>query len=198
MKLSGENLQFLADHSWLQIDNAFPESALLDLKSQALGGFETGQFEPAKVGRSQEQSRLESIRSDSIWWIDFHSPSFKTLKKHLEDLRMDLNEKLFLNLQTFEAHFTCYQPGQKYDEHVDQARLQSPLHGERVISFVLYLNENWGRADGGELCLHLTHEIPEILPVWNRLMLFQSKEIRHSVKAGKNPRWTLTGWFRRT
>jgi SM-20-related protein len=197
MKLSGEALQRLSDQAWVQIEDSLPNDLLVELKAEALRRSEMGLFQPAKVGRSQLQALKSSIRSDSIHWIDFNDPIFHRIRFELEELRLNLNQNLFLGLQDFEGHLACYAEGQSYEEHLDQPQLQSPLHGERILSFVLYLNENWSLESGGELCLNLPTGLLKIEPLWNRLMLFRSNEIRHSVQLAKMSRWTLTGWFRR-
>ncbi len=197
MKLSDEVLRKIGEDSWAVVESALPGDFAKALKAQAVIAYNSGLFHSAKVGRSQLQVHAPAIRSDSILWLDLGDQIHSDLAQELESLRLVLNQKLFLGLQTFEAHFACYEQGSAYAEHLDQPQLKSPLHGERVMSFVIYLNEHWSSSDGGALCLNLGSEIFSVQPIWNRLVLFRSKEIRHSVQEAKRPRWTLTGWFRR-
>lgn len=197
MKLSGENLHQLAEKHWVACDSAFEDAFLKTLKAIALHRWQNGQFHPAKVGRSQEQKEASEIRSDWTCWIDLEDPDFSDLKKEMDELRTFLNQNFFLGLEEFEGHLARYASGQFYDEHLDQPRLKSPLHGERVISFVLYLNENWQPDHGGELSLRISQPEIQIAPKWGRLLLFRSDSVPHAVMPARHERWSLTGWFRR-
>jgi len=68
----------------------------------------------------------------------------------------------------------------------------------RLISCVLYLNENWKVGDGGELQLYNTSgEVPthRIEPLRNRMVFFRSDTVWHEVLPAHAPRKSLTGWL---
>jgi len=192
-----ETLHKLAETEWVFWDHLWTQDELLALKKLALEKWSSGEFQPAKVGRSSEQQRAAQIRSDWTSWADLQDPRLQSFASQIENLQKLLNENLYLGIKQFECHFARYAEGQSYEEHIDQPRLKSFLHGERVISFVLYLNENWQEKDGGQLSLR--HTSTEILvePRWGRLVLFRSDTVPHAVLASKAERWSLTGWFRR-
>lgn len=193
-----ETLQKLADDHWVLLENPFPDELLQFLKNEAQKSWDQGKFKAAKVGRSTEQQRAAEIRSDWTLWVDLNSEKMALLQAQINEIKNSLNQELYLGLQDFECHFARYAEGQFYDEHIDQPRLKSPLHGERVISFVLYLNQSWKPEDGGQLSLrHLSKEI-QILPNWGQMVLFRSDTVPHAVLPAKRERWSLTGWFRRT
>lgn len=197
-EITPEMMDQLADKQWVVANQLWTEDELIQLKHLALKRWDSGQFQPAKVGRSSEQQRAAQIRSDWTCWVDLKLPEFENLAEKVESLRQNLNQSLYLGINQFECHFARYAEGQFYEEHIDQPRLQSPLHGERVISFVLYLNENWQPGNGGELRLRLNDKEILIEPLWGRLALFRSDTVPHAVLASRTERWSLTGWFRRS
>lgn len=80
----------------------------------------------------------------------------------------------------------------------------------RAIAYILYLNNDFKKSDGGGLCLHRlegagSNKVPghvkkTIIPMQNSLVLFSVSEVSfHSVQevvSSKN-RLTLTGWYYR-
>lgn len=196
-------LDRLATQKWAYLDLTATEPAvtppLQNLLNFAENSWQAGQFKEAATGRGSEQEVRRQIRNDSILWLDWNSPDLLPWQNLLQQLQMELNQGLMLGIQAFEAHLARYAEGQYYDEHIDQPRAQSFLHGERIISFVLYLNQDWKEDHGGQLQIR-DHEgaLHLIEPRWGRLALFDSKEILHQVLLSKRVRWSLTGWFRRT
>jgi SM-20-related protein len=70
-----------------------------------------------------------------------------------------------------------------------------------VVSVVLYLNLDWGEADGGRLRLYLERagEPPfeDVVPEGGTLAVFLSERFAHEVLPAARERLSLTGWFRR-
>jgi SM-20-related protein len=196
-RISDESIQHLADQDWVLLENYFGATLTHELHAEAQRLWQNGAFRAAKVGRSSEQKTAFEIRNDWTHWVDLQMPDYQRLNQEIRALQSELNQKLYLGLQDFECHFARYGEGQFYERHVDQSATQSPLHGKRVLSFVLYLNPQWQAGDGGELCLF--HQEPEIQvqPLWGRVALFRSDTVPHAVMKSKKERWSLTGWFRR-
>jgi SM-20-related protein len=186
----------LAENDWGLCQQALSSSALSQLQGLAQALFQQGHFLPARMGRGDTPLLRPEIRGDSILWLEeSRHPEIHAL---LQDLKQTLNHKLFLNLQSFECHLAHYPPGTRYDRHFDQAPLARPssLSGEeRVITFVLYLTENWSPGDGGEL--HLCKSGVLVSPTPGKLILFNSQSLEHEVLLARKERWSLTGWFRR-
>ncbi len=203
--LNASTMDALVDQGFIIIDQLLPNSvttALWELGQELLS---SGQMKPAKVGRGQNQSNFQDIRSDAIFWLE---EDFLQSKAPLaswliyrQELMSYLNQNLYLGLNGFEGHLAHYGSGQKYDRHIDQSPQISPLHGERIISWITYLNSEWMAEDGGELCLFIKQNEAEktqlIAPLWGRSVIFFSQRIPHSVLPAKADRWSLTGWFRR-
>ena len=68
---------------------------------------------------------------------------------------------------------------------------------ERVISAVLYLNDDWSDSDGGALEIVDKHGIHQnVMPVANRLVIFDS-DIQHQVQIAHRQRYSIATWMRR-
>ena len=67
-----------------------------------------------------------------------------------ESLQRFLNKRLFLGLFSFESHFAHYNKGDFYKKHKDAFKGE----GNRVLSVVVYLNQQWSSEDGGELVIY--------------------------------------------
>jgi SM-20-related protein len=150
------------------------------------------QFAEAGIGKKAELNT--SIRSDlTLWLSGLESPEITNVFKKLNELKTELNRQLQLPIQHFESHLAFYPPKSRYEAHVDQSPTS---RGQRLISFVLYLNSDWKPADGGELIIS-TQPSFHIEPVAGRLVLFRSTDILHAVAETNKERWSITGWFRR-
>ena len=154
-----------------------------------------GLFQAAGIGPRAE--RREEVRGDLILWIapDTTPVAWRLLQRELESLRAALNGVTFLGLHDFEGHYALYPAGAAYARHVDN------FHGDsdRLISMVLYLNEDWSGMDGGELCLYPKgrQEPVWVAPHGGTLACFLSEGMMHEVRPARRERLSLTGWFRR-
>jgi SM-20-related protein len=118
----------------------------------------------------------------------------RELAGRFEALRLELNQELMAGLVDFEGHFARYPAGAGYSRHVDQ------LSGSdvRVLSAVLYLNDEWSDEDGGQLRLHLGDGgSRDVTPLGGRLVVFRSEQFEHEVLPARRERLSFTGWFRR-
>jgi SM-20-related protein len=154
-----------------------------------------GALRPARVGRGANERRAADIRGDSIAWLDASSDGVeRELLDRFEALRVEFNRDLMAGLVDFEGHFARYPAGASYSRHIDR------LSGSdvRVLSAVLYLNEEWSDADGGQLRLHLrAGGAHDISPIGGRLVVFRSDQFEHEVLPAGRERLSFTGWFRR-
>ena len=153
-----------------------------------------GDFEAARIGSDRSLQRRADIRGDSTCWI--HPPLLepeRTLLEQLERLRLDLNRESLLGLFELELHYAWYPPGAGYARHVDQPQGR----GQRQVSVVLYLNEGWTSAVGGQLRLFdAAGGHRDIEPVGGRLVCFLTPEREHEVLPTTHDRLSITGWFR--
>ncbi len=153
-----------------------------------------GEFAAARVGANQTLQHDPAVRGDSTCWLcDPLSCAEQSLLQNFEQLRLALNRDLYLGLFDLEAHYAWYPPGAGYARHVDQPRGR----GERRVSLILYLNENWDERAGGELLLFDAGEnCREIEPLAGRLVCFLSAGREHAVRPAQRDRFSITAWFR--
>jgi SM-20-related protein len=158
-----------------------------------------GEFHAATVGRAGREEHDASIRGDSICWlgVDTSTPPEGALIAQLYALCVALNGALFLGITEVEAHYACYPPGAGYLRHVDRFRDDAA----RVISLVLYLNDDWRDGDGGELRIYATRDAAEpaceLAPRGGTLVAMRSEAIAHEVLPSSAERWSIAGWLRR-
>ena len=185
----------LATHCWAVTSHFLPPEAVAALANEAQQLWAAGQFQPAGVGRGAGYAVRPDIRGDSIYWLDEHNPTPAQARywEAIEVLRSELNRALFLSLVGFEAHYAVYPPGAFYQKHVDRFASSD----ERMISCILYLNPNWSADQGGQLRVYLADSTVDVLPCAGTFVLFRSDTIAHEVLPATQPRFSLTGWFRR-
>lgn len=200
--VSGQWLDELADglseHGWVSQDVSArlgipllaalaSEVALLD-RSDAM--------KKAGIGRGNELVRDRSVRRDRIAWLQGITAPQAALFQFFEEVQRGLNERLFLGLKRFETHYATFQPGNFYKTHLDSFQGRA----SRVVSLVLYLNEDWRSEDGGELQVFNRENDSEVcaqvLPEMGRMALFMSEEIPHEVLPAHRTRYSLACWFR--
>jgi SM-20-related protein len=153
-----------------------------------------GAFRPAAVGAGAARAVRPGIRGDRIsWLVTPATPAEHAVLARLEGLRVALNATLKLGLTELECHYAIYAPGAHYARHLDR----SPRGVERAVSVILYLNEAWDGADGGELVLSTDTGDVCIEPRAGTLAVFLSERFEHEVRVARRARLSLTGWFRR-
>lgn len=152
-------------------------------------------FEQAGIGRDQEHTLNNFIRTDEICWINGESEAGKNWLDWNAKLQVYLNRRLFLGLFSFESHFAHYSPGDFYKRHYDAFRGQA----NRVLSVVVYLNHAWQPTDGGELVLYLDDKDQEgikVTPSFGTVVVFLSEEFPHEVLPASRDRYSIAGWYR--
>jgi len=187
----------IAEHGWVVVDHIFPDIFMDEMISEANQYWEEGEFRKAGVGVGDALQVRPEIRSDRVFWLDEHQLT-KTQQQYwdvIAQIRSELNQQFFLNAKSFEAHFAVYPPGSFYKKHLDQ--FKEVRH--RVITCLLYLNEDWKPEHGGQLRVY-DAENPEIftdvLPEKGRFVCFRSDTIYHEVLPANRERFSLTGWIR--
>ena len=175
----------LSQQKWtlIPIDPVF---ALKLLKSAKLR-----KLRPA--GISQGAQIEPHTRGDSIQWLDSHTGADDEVLTELELLKSALQEYFRIHLSHLECHYSLYNSGQFYVKHFDNAINDN----KRIFSFVIYLNDSWTPADGGQLRAFQNENILfEIEPKLGSMILFRS-DIEHEVLTTNCSRYSLTGWMRK-
>ncbi|MBM7062449.1 2OG-Fe(II) oxygenase [Pseudomonas sp. UL073] len=188
----------LAQQGWSRQAAFLPDDLTRQLAEECRQRAQQGALTPAAVGRGGSQQVREGVRGDRIQWLEAGQTAVCDRYLALMDgLRQALNEGLYLGLADFESHFACYPPGAFYQRHVDRFRDDD----RRVVSALVYLNDEWQAGDGGALRLHLADGAAEraldIPPLGGSLVLFLSAELPHEVLPASRERLSLAGWFRR-
>lgn len=152
-------------------------------------------FQAARIGRGPAMQQVHALRGDVISWLDAADSTDQAYLAWMEALRVGLNEALFLGLCDYEGHYAIYGAGRGYAKHSDVLRGNK----NRILSTVLYLNENWLTRDGGELVLfNPTGDtaIATIMPTFGTMIIFLSESFPHEVLMSHNNRRSIAGWFR--
>ncbi|MCG9637637.1 2OG-Fe(II) oxygenase [Vibrio parahaemolyticus] len=152
-------------------------------------------WKKARIGRNDDVTRIESIRSDKIQWLKpvMGQPIANYLSK-MEEIRQEVNRHFFLGLFEYEAHFAKYEKGDFYQKHVDCFKGNE----NRRLTTVFYMNESWSEEDAGELVVYDLNdkEIATIPPRGGRLLVFLSEQFPHEVLPTNAERFSIAGWFR--
>lgn len=183
----------LAGPGFIILDNIFPASLTLGLV--ALIGAREGQLKRAGIGREGDYQLNDSVRGDAIQWLEAGDATVTEFLSAMDKLRQALNERLYLGLFDYEAHFASYTPGAFYKKHRDAFRGKPG----RKLSSVFYLNPDWDLTAGGELVLYdeaEEQELVRVAPECGRLILFLSEDFPHEVLPARHPRQSIAGWFR--
>ncbi|MCJ8205519.1 2OG-Fe(II) oxygenase [Pseudomonas sp. RGM2987] len=184
----------LAERGWSQQNLFLPDALTRALAAECRQRAAEGELAPAAVGRGPFSEIREGIRGDRIQWIEpGQAQACDSYLGLMDSLREAMNRGLFLGLEDFESHFAQYPPGAFYLKHVDRFRDDD----RRMVSAVLYLNDDWLPEQGGQLRMYLDGAEHDVVPTGGCLVVFLSGDIPHEVLPATRDRLSLTGWFRR-
>jgi SM-20-related protein len=186
----------LAARGWSCCDDFASADRVAALRAEAVALSQGGEFRAAAVGSGARRTVRPAIRGDEISWVVPPYPeTVARLAGELEQLRLAINSELMLGLFDLEFHFARYAPGKGYARHLDQLAGQE----SRVLSWALYLNEDWRAEEGGGLRLYTAQRARapfiEFPPRGGRLVAFLSERFEHEVLPATRERLSLTGWF---
>ena len=151
---------------------------------------EAGLYAAAGVARAHRQDA--SVRSDRVLWVSQADPQLSGLQAGFEALRLELNLDAWLGLTRFDLQLAHYPgAGARYVRHRD-AFEGSADH--RRVTAIVYLNEGWVPAHGGELRLHTVPEA-QLEPSLGRAVIFLSAKVEHEVLPAWAPRFAATAWY---
>jgi SM-20-related protein len=170
-----------------------PELAF-HLKENLITAFAENKFHEAGTGNSAAVHQDQNNRSDSIYWLDrSHNNTFEhEFFKLMDAFVLFLNATCYTGITDYEFHYTLYEKGSFYKKHFDQFRNNDC----RQYSMIMYLNTNWQKTDGGELCIYQEKDQQRISPENGKLVFFKSNELLHEVLKTNVPRMSITGWLK--
>ena len=146
----------------------------------------------AGIGTNEEYQVQSEIRGDFIYWLDSNRDTeLSSFFELMDELKESLRRFCFLSLSDSEFHIAKYPVGSHYNRHLDQFSDRS----NRMITVLIYLNENWKEGNGGELKMYSREGEQLVEPLARRLLLFKSDVIEHEVLTTSVPRYSLTGWL---
>ena len=172
----------------------WPDAGLHEALRQDLQRLQAaGELSPAAVGRSDGRALRSDIRADATLWLDDPrcGDAARAFLARLDDIRALLNRSLFLGLAQCEAHYAAYPPGGGYARHRDRFRDSDA----RVVSWVSYLNTDWGEKDGGALRLYPGEGSVDLPPTGGSACFLS--ELEHEVLPANRERLSIAAWFRR-
>lgn len=195
MRLTSDSIKPIADA--IHAEGHAMIDGFLDADAVSALAVECGNadLQTTSVGRGATRTERPDVRGDKTEWLHASDASFaqRAYFDAMDALRSGLNRELMLGLDELEAHFALYAPGTRYARHRDRFRDDDA----RVLSSVLYLNDDWRESDGGALRLYL-HDSPlDIYPSAGKLVLFLSADFEHEVLPATRDRLSIAGWFRR-
>ena len=191
--------QEIYNNSYVVVDDFVDEGFRKALLKEQIDLLNQGQFTKAAIGKGDQKQVRTEIRSDEVLWMDSTalSPLQAIFWEKVTQVQQVLNRRCFLGLKSFEGHFARYPIGSFYKRHLDQ--FHAVPH--RIVTVILYLNESWTEADGGQLRMYFPQEdgserVKDVLPLGGRLVVFLSEEIPHEVLPTQKDRISITGWLR--
>jgi len=184
----------LEDTGYIVLDNALQNELLQRLVTRCQDD-DPARFYAAHIGRGADKKQINTIRGDVIDWLDETDGIDQDYLALMETLRMGLNRALYLGLFDYESHYAIYGAGAGYAKHSDV------LVGKknRILTTVLYLNEDWHSRDGGELQIFDPvgiKVIATVLPKFGTMIIFLSEMFPHEVLISHHTRRSIAGWFR--
>lgn len=192
-------LEGMDRNGWVVVPGFLAADDSRRLRDECEVACENGGFRPAGVGRGKDLKIREDIRRDQVMWL---TPGESSAEQEgylarLEILRLALNQRFFLGLFEFEGHFAIYQEGAFYTAHLDRHAGTT----DRIVTAILYLNEDWQPEDGGELKIWTTPGRKDgpfelIEPRMGTLVCFLAGDFWHEVMPARKTRMSITGWFR--
>ena len=202
-EITNDKIEFLVQEvyqkGYVVIDNFITEDFRKQLLEEQQELLQRGQFRHAGIGKGDAFTIRPEIRSDKVLWMENFNltPLQAKYWALVEEIRMGINQRCYLGLRSFEAHFAMYPPGSFYLRHLDQFSQVK----YRVVTIILYLNDSWSEdQDGGALRMYLPsedgEEILDVFPEGGKLVVFLSGEIPHEVLTTYKERISITGWLR--
>jgi len=181
----------LVDDGYIVVEDALSKELCHKLRQDAR---DAEGFKKAGISATDKLHVDATKRRDKTLWLDEDSACKSEYLAFAKGLQERLNRELYLGLSYYEAHYAIYEEGDFYEKHLDAFRGSK----NRVVTTVLYLNEEWRDADGGELLIYdeSDSEIKKVAPKSGTLVVFLSDKFPHEVLVSNTTRYSIAGWFR--
>ena len=180
----------LVDEGFIIISQALPQALIILLYNYSKNATN---YKKASISKNIGLHVDGTKRSDQILWLDEDGGVLSEFLAFTTGLQEYLNRSLYLGLSYYEGHFAIYEEGDFYEKHLDA------FYGSknRVLTTVLYLNEEWEASNGGKLIMYNEEDkqIAEVLPSAGTLVIFLSDKFPHEVLPATKKRYSIAGWF---
>jgi len=183
----------LSQDEYLIIDDFIPVDLHQKIYTFLRDRLDENAFSKAGIGALDHYQVNRTIRSDFVYWLDaLRDTELKELFDLIQLVIAKFNELCYLSLAGYEFHLAHYPVGSYYKRHLDQFKGRN----NRLITMIIYLNENWKTGDGGELRIFRENNADLIVePLAGRAVIFKSNVIEHEVLVTNKSRYSLTGWL---
>lgn len=184
-------MDVLSEQNYVVIDDFLDDALYASLRSFLFDKIDA--FDQAGIGTLNQHVIKRNIRGDRTYWLNSaRDTDLNGFWELLEETKFILNRYCYLSLSGQEFHLAHYPSGGHYARHLDQFEGRN----NRMISMILYLNENWQPEHGGQLeILDSNKELQLVAPLAKRCVLFKSAEVPHAVLKSFNDRYSVTGWL---
>ena len=188
----------LASKGWTWQPGLLPEALFHALRAEVLAIDAEDELAPAGIGRESAFLLDRSIRQSRISWLDGSTPAQAGFLDWAEQLREAINRALMIGLFEFEACYAVYRSGGFYDRHLDSFEGAR----NRVVSLVVYLNDDWTPEDGGALVVWPEGAAEDAAPVARLspekagVVLMLSETVPHAVEVTHRTRYAIAAWWR--
>lgn len=185
----------LSEQDYLVIDNFISDELFQQLRTYFMEVLQEDDFSKAGIGALHLHTINKAIRGDQVFWLDKprDEPVIPAFYQIIDELKDMLNRYCFLSISDYEFHMAHYPVGTFYKRHLDQFKERS----NRLITLILYLNEDWQPRDGGELTIYTEQGAKTIAPLGKRMVIFKSDVLEHEVLVTNAGRNSITGWYLR-
>jgi len=194
----GAIIDDLSGKGWSWQPDFLPEAIFCALRAEVLAINAEDELAPAGIGRETAFHLDHKIRRSRIAWMDGSTPAQAGFLHWAEQLREAINRSLMIGMFEFEACFAVYKPGEFYDRHLDS--FEGPRN--RVVSLVVYLNEDWQAESGGGLLVwpegagDTEPPVARILPERSGVVFMLSETVPHAVEVTHASRFGIAAWWR--
>ena len=190
-KLYSKITDSLVEDGYIVIENALSKDLVTKLLAFAKN---ENDFKQAGISAKDDLHIDNTRRRDKTKWLEDDNSVQSEFLEFSDGLKEYLNRELYLGLTYYESHFAIYNDGDFYEKHLDAFKNSK----NRVVTTVFYLNDDWGKDDGGELIVYDKDDnfLAEVIPKANTLVVFLSDKFPHEVKPAKRKRFSIAGWFR--
>lgn len=174
--------------------NFLPSDFTQELRNHIIYLIDENKLRLAKIGNSNGVTLETTIRNDEIYWLDrkHGNDTENKFLDFIEEFVQHLNRTCFTGITSYEFHYAHFEKGHFYKKHLDQFQ----NNNQRQYSMICYLNEDWSKNDGGELCVYKGEEKELISPTNGKCVFFKSDELEHEVLPTQTSRLSVTGWFK--